>query len=147
MFGEYDCKVDAKGRFRVPAQLVKQLGEAIQHPFVVNRGIETCLVLYTNDVWQKISKEVDNLNMFVKNNRKFARYFYRGATELTMDKTDRMLLPKRLVEYAKIEKEVVLFAYNNRIEIWAKEHYENMLDDEPDDFANLAEEVMGKALK
>lgn len=144
IFGEYDCKVDTKGRFKMPTQLSKKLGSVIQQSFVVNRGIENCLVLYTHDIWQKISEEVNGLNMFVAKNRKFARYFYRGATELKMDKTGRMLIPKRLLKYAKIDKEIVLFAYNSQIEIWSKALYEDMLEHEPDDFASLAEEVMGK---
>ena len=65
------------------------------------------------------------------------------ATEIAPDASDRILLPKRLVEYAGIEKEVVLSAVNDRVEIWSKERYDQMLNDEPDDFSDLAEEVMG----
>ena len=80
----------------------------------------------------------------MKKNREFIRYFYRGASELELDNTGRLLLPKRLLDYAGAEKEVVLFAYSNRIEVWDKKTYEGLLTDEPDDFADLAEEVMGK---
>lgn len=144
--GEYDCKVDAKGRFRLPTQLVRQLGEAKEASLHVNRGMEKCLTLYPDEVWKKITAEVNSLNLYNSQNRKFARYFYRGATELTMDKSDRLLIPKNLAEYAGIENEVVLFAFHNRIEIWSKSNYEAMLDEQDDDeFANLADNVMGKA--
>jgi MraZ protein len=86
---------------------------------------------------------VNQLNQYVKKNRDFIRYFYRGATELSLDSTGRILLPKRLQEYGGVEKELVLFAYSDRIEIWDKEAYDGLLTDEPEDFANLAEEVMG----
>ena len=72
------------------------------------------------------------------------RYFFRGATELEIDSSQRINLPKNLSEYAEVDKEVILFAYFDRIEIWAKEQYDSLMDDEPHDFATLAEEVMGK---
>ncbi|MBI2281237.1 MAG: division/cell wall cluster transcriptional repressor MraZ [Bacteroidetes bacterium] len=142
--GEFDCKLDAKGRLMLPSGLRKQLDPAAQERFVLNRGFEKCLVLYPKNEWEGISSEVNKLNQYVKKNREFIRYFYRGASELELDNTGRLLLPKRLLDYAGAEKEVVLFAYSNRIEVWDKKTYEGLLTDEPDDFADLAEEVMGK---
>jgi MraZ protein len=144
LLGEYDCKLDAKGRMRLPSGLISKLGEEEKHKFVINRGFEKCLMLYPEAIWNKISGEVDQLNLYNKKNRDFVRYFYRGATELQMDAADRILLPKRLLEYAGIEKEVVLSAYNGRIEIWTKEEYDSLLDDEPVDFSDLANEVLGE---
>ena len=142
--GEFDCKLDSKGRLMLPSGLRKQLDPAAQERFVLNRGFEKCLVLYPKNEWEGISSEVNKLNQYVKKNREFIRYFYRGASELELDNTGRLLLPKRLLDYAGAEKDVVLFAYSNRIEVWDKKTYENLLTDEPDDFADLAEEVMGK---
>lgn len=144
LLGEYDCKLDAKGRLRLPTGLINQLGEGQTHSFVINRGFEKCLVLYPEDVWKKISLEIDGLNLYNKKNRDFARYFYRGAQELTMDGADRILLPKRLTEYAGIDNDVILSAYNGRIEVWARDEYDRMMDEEPIDFSDLANEVLGK---
>lgn len=141
--GEFECKLDAKGRLMLPASLRKQLDPAAQESFVMNRGFEKCLVLYPKNDWKYISEEVNKLNQYVKKNREFTRYFYRGATELGLDGTGRLLFPKRLLAYAGVEKEVVLFAHGNKIEIWDKKVYDNLLTDEPEEFANLAEEVMG----
>lgn len=141
--GEFDCKVDAKGRVMMPTALRKQLDPESQERFVMNRGFEPCLVLYPKTVWSKISAEISKLNQYRKKNREFIRYFYRGASELGLDGTGRILFPKRMMTYAGISKEVVLFAYFDRIEIWDKKTYDNLLTDEPDDFSNLAEEVMG----
>lgn len=143
--GEFECKIDAKGRLMMPSGLRKQLDPAAQERFVLNRGFEKCLVLYPKNEWEGISAEVNKLNQYVKKNREFIRYFYRGASEMGLDGTGRLLLPKRMLEYAGADKEVVLFAYSNRIEIWDKSTYEGLLTDEPDDFATLAEEVMGNA--
>jgi MraZ protein len=141
--GEFECKLDAKGRLMLPSSLRKQLDPAAEEQFVMNRGFEKCLVLYPKNDWKYISEEVNKLNQYVKKNREFIRYFYRGATELGLDGTGRILLPKRMLDYGSIEKEVVLFAYGNRIEVWDKETYHGLLTDEPDEFATLAEEVMG----
>ncbi len=145
--GEYSCKIDEKGRFRLPSQLLKQLGTAKESSFFINRGIEKCLTLYPNEVWQKITQEINTLNLYVAQNRQFARYFYRGATELSLDKNERLLLPKTLLEYAVIEHDIVLFAYHNRIEIWSEAAYESVMNEEPDNFSDLAERVMGNAFR
>ncbi|MCB0371012.1 MAG: division/cell wall cluster transcriptional repressor MraZ [Flavobacteriales bacterium] len=143
--GEFECKIDAKGRVMIPSGLRKQLDPAAQERFVLNRGFEKCLVLYPKNEWEEISAEVNKLNQYVKKNREFVRYFYRGASELGLDTTGRILFPKRMLDYAAVEKDVVLFAYSNRIEVWDKVTYDGLLTDEPDDFAALAEEVMGNA--
>lgn len=144
LLGEYECKIDAKGRMRLPSGLIGQLGEKEQYEFVINRGFEKCLMLYPVEVWDKISEEVNQLNLYNKKNRDFVRYFYRGANKVMMDSADRLLVTKRLLEYAGIEKDVILSAYNDRIEIWAKDQYDMLLDDEPMDFSDLADDVLGK---
>ena len=144
LVGEFGVNLDSKGRFLFPAGLKKQLPAGEDVRFVINRGFEQCLVLYTSQEWKQISDELNQLNLYVKKNREFVRYFHRGATELIMDGSSRLLIPKPLQQYAGINKEIILFAYSNRIEIWDKIKYQNLLTDEPDEFASLAEEVMSK---
>lgn len=146
LLGEYDCKIDAKGRMRMPSGLIAQLGEPnAPLTFVINRGFEKCLMLYPEPVWEKITAEINQLNLYNKKNRDFVRYFYRGAHKIAMDSADRILMTKRLLEYAGIDRDVILSAYNDRIEIWAQNEYDRMMDEEPDDFSDLAEEVLGKS--
>jgi MraZ protein len=142
--GEFPCTVDAKGRFLLPGSLKKQIPAREQKHFVVHRGIEKHLVIYTKKEWEKISAEVNGLNLYVKKNREFLRKFNRGATEIELDGTNRLLLPKSLMDFAGIEKDIYLFAFGNRIEVWAEKEYQRMMKDESADFAALAEEVMGK---
>jgi MraZ protein len=143
--GEYECKVDPKGRVMLPAGLKKQISPAAQEKFVLNRGFEKHLNLYPMDEWQRISAEVNKLNLFVAKNREFLRRFNNGATELELDNTSRFLIPKKMMEYAGIEKDIVLFAYSNRIEVWSKQAYDKLMTEEAgEDFSSLAEEVMGK---
>jgi MraZ protein len=142
--GEFECKLDAKGRLSMPAALRKQVSPEAGERFMLNRGFENCLALYPMDEWKKISDVINGLNMFVAKNREFARYFFRGATELELDAAGRLLLPRRLCEYAGIEKELVLYGWSNKIEVWSVERYNNLIHEEPKDFSALAEEVMGK---
>lgn len=144
LIGEFECKLDQKGRVILPANLKKQISPEAKDMFVINRGFENCLVLYPMNEWKVISAEVNQLNLYNRKNRDFVRYFYRGATEVALDSSSRLLLPKTLTGYAGIGKEVILFAFSNRIEVWAKDKYERLMTDEPEDFAALAEEVMGK---
>lgn len=141
--GEFDCKLDAKGRMMIPSSLKKQLPEAEREGLVINRGFEKHLVIYTKKEWDSITEELSKLNAYEKKSRDFIRYFTRGATELSLDSANRILFPKALMEYAGISGEVVLSCVLNKIEVWAKDAYESQLDNEPENFANLAEEVMG----
>lgn len=144
--GEFECRLDDKGRIMLPASLRKQIAPQAQDKFIINRGFENCLSLYPLNTWQNISAEVNKLNTYLKKNRDFVRYFYRGATELMMDNNGRLLLPKRLMEYAGISKDIILSAFADKIEVWDKNKFENLITDEPDEFALLAEETMGKAI-
>lgn len=143
--GEYECRIDEKGRLRLPAALLKQFGtDTLQ--FTVNRGFEKHLMLYPKDVWDVKTREINQLNIYNTKQRQAIRYFYRGATSLVLDGTDRILLPKSLIDYAELQKDLVLFAYHEQIEIWSKEKYEDMLNAEPDDFSTIADDIFGNTI-
>jgi MraZ protein len=146
LIGEYECRLDSKGRFILPSALKKQVSDEARDKFIINKGFEKCLTLYPSNEWDKITEDIDKLNTYSLENRTFIRHFYRGATEMTLDSAQRLLLAKSLQEYAGIDKDIVLFAHTNKIEIWAKDEYDKMLSSEPADFAGLAERVMGGKL-
>ncbi|WP_116125191.1 division/cell wall cluster transcriptional repressor MraZ [Lewinella sp. IMCC34183] len=143
LLGEYYVALDSKGRFRLPSALLKDLGDRDTLKFVVNRGFDNSLTLYPKPVWDRIKTEVDGLNKFNRKNLTFTRLFYRGASELVPDSADRLLLPKQLLAWAKAEKNLVLNAMNDRIEIWAEAEYEALFSEEMEDYSQLAEEVLG----
>lgn len=142
--GEYECRLDAKGRVSLPASLKRQLPPEAESKFVINRGFEKCLVMYPKNEWGKITNRISKLNQFRKEVREFIRVFFRGATEMELDSNSRLNLPNRLLSYAGIEKDIVLFAHTNKIELWSKERYDQMMDGDLDGFADLAESVMGE---
>lgn len=145
LLGEFDCKLDAKGRLMVPSSLKKQLPNVEQEGLVINRGFEKHLVIYPKKVWEKIVEDLSQLNPYEQKNREFIRLFTRGATELTLDATGRVNLPNSLLESVGIESntELVLACQFDKIEVWSKKSYEALFDKDPADFALLAAEVMG----
>ena len=133
--------MDAKGRIRMPSDLITQLDDEIM--FTINRGYENHLMLYPKDVWEVKANEINRLNLHKSSDRQLIRYFYRGATRIKMDSADRILIPKQLISYAGLKKSVILFAYQEQIELWSKKQYDLMLSKEPENFSQLADQVFG----
>ncbi|MUH35995.1 division/cell wall cluster transcriptional repressor MraZ [Zobellia amurskyensis] len=142
--GTYDCKADAKGRVMIPVALKNQMAPILNQSFVIKRSVfQPCLELYPMEEWNLLMEKMNKKNRFKKKNNDFIRRFSAGVKVIEIDGTGRMLIPKNLVEIANISKEVVLSSAINIIEIWDKESYEKVLEETAEDFAELAEEVMG----
>ncbi|UGS23203.1 division/cell wall cluster transcriptional repressor MraZ [Flavobacterium channae] len=143
LIGTYECKVDAKGRLMIPASLKKQLG-SLEDGFVLKRSVfQPCLELFPMSEWNKMMLKINKLNRFVKKNDDFIRRFTAGVKMVEIDATGRLLIPKDLVVFAQIDKDIVLNSAINIVEIWDKDKYESAIENATDDFADLAEEVMG----
>ena len=113
--------------------------------FVIKRSVfQPCLELYPMDEWNLLMAKVNKKNRFKKKNNDFIRRFQAGVKVVEVDAAGRLLIPKNLVDVANISKEVVLSSAINIIEIWDKDSYEQVLEDTAEDFAALAEEVMGE---
>lgn len=144
LLGEYNCKLDNKGRLMLPAGLKKELAEVLSRGFVINRNIhQQCLVLYPYQEWEKMSKKLNWLNRLIKKNDLFVRKVMGGATKLEVDGSGRLLVPKSLAEYAALEADVKVIGGGATIEIWAKVRYEEIMNAEDLDIESLAEDVMG----
>lgn len=144
LIGEFECKLDAKGRMVLPAALKRQMPHVERDGLVVNRGFEKHLVFYPREEWDLMTAKLAKLNQFDPKVRAFVRAFTRGATELTLDAAGRVLLPKSLLEFGGISTELVLACQFNKIEVWSKEGYEELMGDGGvEDISSLAAEVMG----
>lgn len=143
LVGEFEVRLDEKGRFMFPSGLRKQLSPAAQENFMLNKGFEDCLTLYPMNEWEKLSARLSKMNLFKPNNRMFYRLFHQGAKAISLDSAGRALIPVALMERVGLNKEVMLIAYNDRIEIWDKTKYFEMIEGNITDFADLANEVMG----
>ena len=142
--GDYSCKIDSKGRMIFPSAFKKQMEPSAGDHFVVRRDIfENCLVLFTAEDWNEQMKRIrSRINPYNREHNRFLRNFFKGTAEVALDGSNRLLIPKKLLELAGIGKEVVLAGQDGRIEIWAQERYD-AIDMPVDDFADLAEKLMG----
>jgi len=142
--GTYDCKADAKGRVMMPVALKNQMSPVLNKGFVIKRSVfQPCLELYPMEEWNLLMQKMNRKNRFKKKNNDFIRRFSAGVKVVEIDATGRLLIPKNLVAIAAIKKEVVLSSAINIVEIWDKASYEKVLEETAEDFATLAEEVMG----
>ena len=144
LIGEFECKLDDKGRLMLPVGFKKQLPAKEQKHFVVNRGLDKQLNIWPRKEWDKETASFSKLNLYKQKDREFVRRFNAGATEVELDSSGRLLLPKSLMAHAGVDKDAVLFGFSNRIEVWSKQEYNKYMKQGADDFAALAEEVMGK---
>ncbi len=133
--GEYNHTVDTKGRLIVPSKFREQLGDE----FVVTKGLDGCLFVYSKSEWENIEKKFRNVPLTTKDARKFARFFFAGAASCEVDKQGRILLPVVLREYAGIEKDVVSVGVFNRVEIWDKDKWQE--SNSYDDMDEIAEHM------
>ena len=144
LIGTYECKIDVKGRLLIPSAFKKQLAPVIPKGFVLKRAVfQNCLELYPLAQWEELIKKVNSLNRFKKKNNDFIRRFTAGVKFIELDGNGRSLIPKDLIEFSNINRDVTLSTSVNIIEIWDKSSYEKAIADSRDDFAQLAEEVMG----
>ena len=144
LIGTYECKIDVKGRLLIPSAFKKQLAPVIPKGFVLKRAVfQNCLELYPLEQWEELIKKVNSLNRFKKKNNDFIRRFTAGVKFIELDSSGRLLIPRDLIEFSNIKREVTLSTSVNIIEIWDKSSYEKAIADSRDDFAQLAEEVMG----
>ena len=135
--GEFRHNIDDKSRLVLPSKFRNELGDK----FIVARGIEKCLYVYSIAEWKKLENQLKTLPFTKKDARTFARTFFSGATECEFDKQGRTCLTSPLVCYAGLVRECVVIGANDRIEIWSKEGWEQFMTDNSDKLADIAENL------
>ena len=141
--GEFEATLDAKGRFLLPAGVKRQIPETEENRFVINRGFEKCLSLFPMKSWEPLFADISKLNDFDPKVREFRRYFLNGATLVEPDSAGRLLIPPNLKDHAGLQKDIVLVAAVNKIEIWDSSKYHQLFDSfSAEDFSKLAKDVM-----
>jgi len=144
--GEYKCKLDAKGRLRIPSDLKAQMSPEADGKFVINRGIGGCLEMYPSNYWKVVRAQLTRkLNKFNPKHLAFMRQFMAGAKEMALDSADRVNFPKHLLDMMGLKGEVYLVAsLSNTIEVWAADKWEAQIENfDPQDYEGLAGDVMG----
>ncbi len=140
--GQFTYSVDSKNRISIPAKLRKHISAEANDTFVMTQGTATCIDLYPLDQWQQFEQKLLSLNPFKPNEAKFIRMISQYATEDTLDSQSRLLIPQNLLQYAKIEKDVLILGALKKIELWDPIVYSEYLSQSPETYEQIAAEVM-----
>ncbi len=142
--GDFTAKIDSKGRVSFPSAYIKQMPDESPKKFVVKKDIyDKCLIIYTDNEWNRQTEIIKRkTNPYNRKHSAFLREFYKGTAELKLDSNNRILIPSRLIDEIEIKKDIQFLGQNQKIEIWSAENY-NAIGLNPDEFSNLAEEIMG----
>ncbi len=135
--GEYQHTLDPKNRVIMPAKFREKLGDS----FVMTKGMDNCLFIYSNHEWSNVEEKLKSLPMTSKDARAFVRFFFAGASECELDKQGRMVVPTHLKEYARIDKELVIIGVSTRIEIWSREEWNKFNSDANISYEDVAEKM------
>lgn len=141
-YGEYQHSIDRKGRLIIPSDFRVVFKEHYAESFLVTRGLDQCLFLFTEDEWKTQESKFKNLPFTKREARKFNRLFFSGAVQVTCDAQGRILVPTYLKEYAGIKRDVTVVGVSNRIEIWSRDLWRAFFDESKDSYEQIAETIL-----
>ena len=139
--GEYHHTIDDKGRIIIPSKLRDELGTS----FIVTRGLDNCLFVYSNEEWNNVISKYRELPN-TKDARNFMRFFLSGATQVEFDKQGRINISSPLIKYANLVKDCVIIGVSERLEIWSKENWEKFIETNEDDLSDIADKLFSTNL-
>lgn len=137
LIGEYQHSLDQKGRVNFPAKLREDLGES----FIVTKGLDNCLFVYSVDEWKNLENRIRELPL--SKARTLQRFLFAGAVEVSADKQGRIVIPANLREYASLTKDVMIIGASVRAEIWDAEKWNQSCMDLTSDMIAQAMEDLG----
>jgi MraZ protein len=142
--GDYTCRLDDKGRVLLPAAFIRQMAGAMQDRFVVKKDLfAPCLVLFPMAEWERQMQNLrKNTNIYNREHNQFLQGFFKGIAEVVLDASNRLLIPKRLLDVIAADREIVMIGQMDKINLWSPDGY-NQIDVSDDSLAALAEKILG----
>ena len=137
LIGEFHHNIDEKGRLVIPTKFREELGSE----FIIARGIEKCLYVYSNAEWEKLVAKLNTLPFTKKDARAFSRSFFSGASVCEFDKNGRINITSPLIKYADLTKECVIIGVNDRLEIWASDSFDEFMNANGEKLEDIAEHL------
>lgn len=119
-FGEFEYKIDEKGRVPAPPKFRSALREGV----VLTPGLEKCITAYPLPEWKKVAATLTTGAVSSAKLRRLNRAVFATAFSIEVDRQGRIALPAPLRQYALIEDDVVIIGANNYLELWNKELWE-----------------------
>ena len=143
--GQELYSLDSKGRVNIPAKMRRSLSPEAQDTFVVTRGVDRCIVAYPLDEWRKYEERFARLNQYDEQERFFLRMILAWSEEVQLDAQQRIMLPRRLLEFAGIENKVTIVGVVDHIEFWNPEEFERYLSGFAQSYEQVAAQVMRRS--
>ncbi len=140
--GQFSYSIDSKGRISIPAKLRKQVSPESNDSFIMTQGTSSCIDIYPLDQWLQIEEKLLKLNPFDPKEAQFIRMILQLASEDNLDSQSRILIPQNLIEYAKIEKEVLILGALKKIEVWNPKIYKEYIEQTSETYEQIAARVM-----
>ncbi len=140
--GEYHHTIDEKGRIIIPSKFRESLGKE----FIITRGIENCLFIYSLQNWADITNKLSSLPFTKKDARVFNRFFMSGATSVELDKQGRVNISKPLIDYAGLDKNCVVIGTGDRLEVWSEDSWNSFFDSTKDSMSDIAENLFNESV-
>lgn len=135
--GEYQHNLDAKGRIVIPGKFRDELHTT----FILARGLDGCLTIYSLQQWEKLFEEVNKLPTTKKAARQYIRMLTSTASECTLDNQGRIQIPSFLAKPVNITKECVVIGANDHIELWDKVTWDSYYEEASENFEEVAENL------
>ena len=137
LIGEYHHNIDEKGRLIIPAKFREEIGNS----FVVTKGLDGCLFVYSLVEWEKIINKLKTLPFTKKDVRTFSRFFLASATVCEFDRQGRINLMNSLTLYAGLKKECAIIGVNDRLEIWDLDKFNNLMKEKESELDEISENL------
>ncbi len=141
-YGEYLHSIDRKGRLILPAKFREVAKANFIEKFFVTRGLDKCLFMFSEEEWRTQEAKFKSLSFTKQEARTFNRIYFSGAAEVSADRQGRILLPQYLKDFAEIKKDVMIVGVSNRIEIWAKDKWQEFYGNSRQSFESIAEKLI-----
>ena len=127
--GVSEVSLDEKGRLAVPIRFRACLKEISEGELVLTIDTESaCLLIYPTPFWNALQTKIEALPGFMPEVRRIQRLLIGHATDVTVDKTGRILVPPMLRDYAGLSKTGVLLGQGEKMELWDKACWQNQRD-------------------
>ena len=138
--GTFVRNLDEKHRLAIPKNLREEMGNGER--VYVAPGTETSLVLYSETEFEAVASRFAAASSNQPDTRNYLRLFYSRAERLDVDKQGRVRIPERLVQFANLEREVVLLGVHDHAEIWDQSRWQQFLESNAAEFDRLATDAI-----
>ncbi len=141
--GTHPRTLDEKNRVALPKRIREQLGAAQQ--LFVTPGPDACLWIFDQENLESLSAKLDRAPAADIEARVFRRLFFAQMEAVDVDKTGRILIPDRLVQFGKLGKDVVMLGVRDHLELWDAGSWATYLEEKGPKFDQAAEGAFASA--